>query len=321
MLLAGAAASLLLACADVSAEQHGESFPLIGLRTDSDLVVSDTTKDSPARQAGIEGGDRITSIDGKKVELMDHAAAVRSMRGAAGTHIALTLSRAGKTYTVSMTRTTRESGSTPSSSTRHSVEEVPTTPSASVLVKDSTTELDRRLVSIVERTELTDQVYQSVVAGLALLPRKVKQSFLDAGIKVVITPTIDKIPGAKGGRSEYSSKLRSVIICEKNVDGTKADLGRMNLIILHELGHAFDQLLNYPSRGAQFHALYNKEAPLIASQSKQRLSYFLQTGEAGPRECFASLFCCKYYSGDDKRETALRTSFPESFAYVKSLHF
>ena len=154
-----------------------------------------------------------------------------------------------------------------------------------------------------------------------MLPRDVKQSFLNAGIGVMITPTIDKIEGASGNRSEYSPKMHSVIICEQPSDGTRTDVKRLRLIVLHELGHAFDQLLKYPSRRVEFQALYEKEAPQIPTQYVKVLSYFLQPGQAGPRECFASLFACKYYSGNDDRLTALRTSFPQTFQYVQGLNF
>lgn len=284
------------------AEQQGEFFPYIGLRTDASFTVTDTVEDSPARKAGLMRGDRIVSINGNNVEQMAHSVAIRNMRGAPGSAINLTIDRGSQSYSVSMIR----------------MQMPPTHKGAT---NDTADDLDRRMIRIIEHTPLTDQVYSSVTQGLSLLPPKVKRSFFDAGIRIIITPSVDKVDGVTGTRTEYSPKLHSVIVCEQNSDGTKADLPRLNLIILHELGHAFDQINDYPSRGTAFHALYEKEAPLVAGRYQQILSYFLQPGEPGPRECFASLFACKYYSGDDKRLTALRTSFPQTFDYVQALHF
>jgi hypothetical protein len=179
---------------------------------------------------------------------------------------------------------------------------------------------EREMIRIVERTPRTDEFYQSVVEGLNFLPPDVKRSFADAGVSVVITPTLARLGETVGKGTEYSPSTHSVIICERQTDGTTSDLRRMPITTLHELGHAFDQMLGYPSRKKDFRAVYAREAASVPEQNRRVLAYFLVTG-TGPRECFASLFACKYYRGNDRRLTALKQTFPETFDFVEKLHF
>jgi hypothetical protein len=294
--------TVTLAAVPVICQTQSEFFPYIGLRADSNLAVTETLIGSPARQAGLMPGDRIISINGISISTLDHETAVRKMRGGLGTKLDLKVSRDSKQYSVSIIRT----ASRP----------VGTSPQVVPVIDD----LDKGMIQIVERTALTDSAYRSVVQGLDFLPSDVKRSFLDAGVSVVITPALEKI-GSKGLRSEYSPDTHRVIICEHNSDGTTADLQRLHITTLHELGHAFDQLRGYPSRGAEFQAIYDKEALRVPSEYQQVLSYFLQSGKAGARECFATLFACKYYRGNDRRLTALKASFPQAFEFVQRLHF
>jgi hypothetical protein len=177
--------------------------------------------------------------------------------------------------------------------------------------------LDQKLLVVSAHTDLTDQVQQSVLLGLSLLPQSAKQRFIDYGVTVVITPNLEQLNN-KSGRSEYSSATKQAIVCEKNTDGSKADLPRLHIITLHELGHANDMMLGYPSKLPEFRALYNEEAPKVPQQDRDILSHFLMPGNFGPTECYASLFVCSYYNGNDRRLTRLKADFPKCFDFVKN---
>ena len=176
--------------------------------------------------------------------------------------------------------------------------------------------LDRQLVVVTSKTELTPQVVDSVTKGLNLLPAATKQRFLAFGVTVVVTPTLEQLTDVAGS-SEYDPRNKRVIICERNSDGTRADLRRLHITTLHELGHAYDHMLNHPSRDSEFREAYASEAPLVPAQDRPILSHFLQSGNRGPSECFASLFACKYYHGNDHRLTALKADFPRCFALMQ----
>jgi hypothetical protein len=177
--------------------------------------------------------------------------------------------------------------------------------------------LDRQMVVVAGRTELTAQVLNSVAKGLAFLPASTKQRFIDFGVKVTVTPTLEQLTDAAGG-SEYQVRKKRVIICERSADGSNSDLSRLHITTLHELGHAYDHMLGRPSTGLEFREAYNSEAPQVPAQDRPILAHFLQPGDKGPSECFASLFACKYYQGNDRRLTALKADFPRTFALMQN---
>jgi hypothetical protein len=156
----------------------------------------------------------------------------------------------------------------------------------------------------------------AICKGLALLPASTKQRFIDFGVKIAITPTLSQLTGGDGA-SQYEIRNKRVIICERGSDGTKSDLSRLHITVLHELGHAYDHLLGFPSRKEEFKYAYNSDLPGVPEQHRGILSHFLQPGQKGPSECFASLFACLYYEGSDRRLTALRADFPKSLALMK----
>lgn len=78
-------------------ENRGE-FSGIGAHLDSrstQVIVVDTIEGSPARKAGIKGGDRIIKVDGKSLEGVTVDDAVKLIRGPRGTAVTLTVVRKG----------------------------------------------------------------------------------------------------------------------------------------------------------------------------------------------------------------------------------
>lgn len=88
-----------------SGETSGVGVRLAIDKRTSDLIVVETLKSSPAKEAGIEAGDRIVRINGKPTALMSLDQAIEEMQGEEGTEVNLQLSRKGKgVFAVQLTR-------------------------------------------------------------------------------------------------------------------------------------------------------------------------------------------------------------------------
>ncbi len=80
-------------------EDNEGNFVGIGVEVDlrGDLVTVITPIDgSPAAKAGIQSGDRIIAVDGQTLKDIGYDKLVRRMRGAAGSHVGLTVLREGR---------------------------------------------------------------------------------------------------------------------------------------------------------------------------------------------------------------------------------
>jgi carboxyl-terminal processing protease len=88
-----------------SGELSGIGIRLSLDRRTSDLIVVDTVKKSPAKEAGVKAGDRLVRIDGKPTALMTLEQAMEAMQGEVGTSVSLQLSRPDKgVFEVNLTR-------------------------------------------------------------------------------------------------------------------------------------------------------------------------------------------------------------------------
>lgn len=172
-------------------------------------------------------------------------------------------------------------------------------------------QLDKELVMIEGRTQVARQIYSGVMQGVRLLPPNVKRKFLEAHIKIVLVPS--SAEDVKDGKSHFQPKRKRVVIPEC------ADLKRLPINTLHELGHAYDFLGSYLSKSPQFLQAYYEDSSKASPAMRRFLEYFLQPGHRGPSECFASLFARKYYKGSDKRLIALQSTFPQSYKFVCDL--
>lgn len=75
----------------------------IGIK-DNVLTVIAPLKGTPAMAAGIKSGDQIIAIDGKSTDGLSIDAAVRSIRGPAGTSVTFTIVRSGKALDITVVR-------------------------------------------------------------------------------------------------------------------------------------------------------------------------------------------------------------------------
>ncbi len=72
--------------------------------TDSSLIVMNVFKDTPAQKQGLKIGDRIVSINGKKVSDMESKLASELLRGPKGSKVQLGIKRNGKSVALEISR-------------------------------------------------------------------------------------------------------------------------------------------------------------------------------------------------------------------------
>jgi carboxyl-terminal processing protease len=88
-----------------SGELSGVGLQLTIDKRTSDIIVVDTVKNSPAREAGIQTGDRLVRIDGKPASLMTIEQATEAIQGDVGTSVSVQLYRKTKgVFEISLTR-------------------------------------------------------------------------------------------------------------------------------------------------------------------------------------------------------------------------
>lgn len=83
--------------------QYGGVGALIMQRGDS-ILISEPYEGLPAAEAGLKAGDRILSVDGESTKGKQTADVSSAMRGQAGTTVALTIERAGKSMDFTIKR-------------------------------------------------------------------------------------------------------------------------------------------------------------------------------------------------------------------------
>lgn len=176
--------------------------------------------------------------------------------------------------------------------------------------------LDRELVQVVRRTEQTEGALERVHFALSRMPESIKEKLRQRQIHFVITPTQAEI-GNEDGFCSFQPKYRRVVVPE-TVRGKAIRLERLPIIILHEAGHAYDSIVK-GSQNPIFQAAYFGEAGRVPKEMRQTFAHFLQEGNKGPVECFASLFARKYWRDPDVLLDALEKHFPQSYRFVQEL--
>ncbi|MEG3438220.1 carboxyl-terminal processing protease CtpB [Pannus brasiliensis CCIBt3594] len=88
-----------------SGELSGVGLRLTLDKRTSDIIVVDTVKNSPARQAGVKAGDRLVRINGKPAALMTIDRVMEEIKGEVGTNLSVQLYRREKgVFEVTLTR-------------------------------------------------------------------------------------------------------------------------------------------------------------------------------------------------------------------------
>jgi len=119
---------------------------------------------------------------------------------------------------------------------------------------------------------------------------------------------------------------RLLVFAEKrrNREGAIVASSRVENVLRHEVGHAFDRALgkknDYYSSDSAFISSYFRDLSRMNTNDRQELHYYLQRGPAGRQEAFAEAFAIHLGGGSDaRREKAFRRAFPLVLDHVRRL--
>ena len=161
--------------------------------------------------------------------------------------------------------------------------------------------------------DMSSRIYQAVERGLSTIPHQIRDRLKNAGIMVVITPTmLSAVPEWNGAtprgwdpESNYDNlggvfhkASKRVLIAEKIQSLKDSSVYTENNHVIrtlrHELGHAYDHLQGFYSQGEDFTLAYTHDADRISANDRAKIAYFLQPGVAGRAESFATMFASIY---------------------------
>jgi hypothetical protein len=282
-------------------------FPRLGIWVNPEMSIDKIDSGSASERAGLKVGDRIASIEGRPITQLNGHDRIHLLTGETGTVSHLVIVRGKNPYSAAITRSDLP--------TQHSPGIGPIqTPMNATVAQPA--QLDRDLIEIETRTARTEETYQQILKGLRLLSPDVKRAFVDYGTKIVITPRFSATDNAEGG-CYFSPRTKQVVMHEP----TDPDMRRLPITTLHELGHAYDWMCGRISTNSDFQQCYDDDLGRanLTPEMTRSLEHFLQPGQKGKTECFASLFARRYYKEPDKRLQYLETSFPTALKFVQNL--
>jgi hypothetical protein len=202
--------------------------------------------------------------------------------------------------------------------------------------------LDASLIRIYRHSDDTDGIYAQVIQALAVIPEMAKQIIYYHGVRIVIVPTLsdyDPSLAERFGRPRgwaqcagfenlgglFHIRSNSVLVAERFLPLRGKGLPVLNYHVfqttLHETGHAYDRCRGKLSAGSEFRSAYSTDISEMTIAQKERLRYFLQEGDAGPAEVFASLFMGVTCQGAGRKQPRpdISAAFPRSFKIVQNL--
>lgn len=95
-----------------------------------------------------------------------------------------------------------------------------------------------------------------------------------------------------------------------NVIYVKNYEGKFRKSVAHEVGHAFDDCMDFPSKSEEFKDIYNEEKDSIRGSAEDNIEYCKQT----PQEYFAEAFQIYIYEPE-----ILKDSAPRTYKYINQV--
>jgi len=199
---------------------------------------------------------------------------------------------------------------------------------------------DASFVTVHRQTPDTNSIKSTVLAALAVVPKKVKDDIREAGCSILICPTINEAnPHLKnekpagyihgGGYDNcpgmFYSGTKILYIAERaQYNNSPPQLNwAAASTTLHELGHAYDFAKSHVSSGGEFEKLYKQDYERLTNSDRTRWNYYCQEngGERGRSELFAELFAITHGTagGIDERSGDLAKVFPHCYQYMSTL--
>lgn len=119
-------------------------------------------------------------------------------------------------------------------------------------------------------------------------------------------------------------RSRTLVLAEKRVrrNGQVVLSGRVEGVLRHELGHAFDMVCGgqyrYGSSSPEFLRAYSQDVQSLKQPRRDAMNYYLQSSKAGRQETFAEAFAFVLGGGSDvTRQQEFAESFPAVLEYLR----
>ena len=182
---------------------------------------------------------------------------------------------------------------------------------------------------------IPDDVKKQFETHVNEIPAHVHKALEADGQKFVYAEKlIDKYPGDAGVQprgwpagmtwehadGQYAPADRVILVAKTHKDfwtGSYIESGRQRGVLHHETGHALDVTLKYASRTQEFRDAHAKDVAIMSDADKARVSYQLQTGDAGVSETWAELFA--NHVGSKSASAMIEDVFPETMKLLKSI--
>lgn len=219
-------------------------------------------------------------------------------------------------------------------------EPTPATPSSTSLLRRASTsnsdiplaatntssKLDNSFIQIAEKTQYSEAVRMQILQALALIPESVKSSLFTGGTRIIIDSDSSNMGSDPGfdAAGMFVSKENAVHVAERA--STRVLVAYTREVVLHEMGHAFDQ---GKSSSSSYTEAYQDECDKLNSNDTKRLSYYVTTDFGGrpAKECFAELFKIVCETGTEQGKTGgyaatdhvLAKNFPKTLEVVKGM--
>lgn len=201
------------------------------------------------------------------------------------------------------------------------------------------TSLVAKLIKVSRRkyndAEVSTRFVDSIRVGLAAYPQSLLTLLSNNKYEVHLAPLVTicvralkgKHPKGYANEATYDTagalfarKRKWIIVGEYSYRGKSLiPTPEYDHTVQHEVGHALDRLLGYPSHSSEFMECFNIDSKLMPAKRKQYLLYFLQRGSSGPQETFAELVASKYGDPLNQRAFHLPAAFPKCSALLDQL--
>ena len=189
-----------------------------------------------------------------------------------------------------------------------------------------TSKLDSSFIQIAEKTQYSEPARAEILKALALIPESVKTSLFAGGLRIIIdsdSSNMGKDPGFDAA-GMYVARENVVHIAERS--STRVLVAYVREVILHEMGHAFDE---GKSNSEAYLQAYQAECDKLNANDTKTLAYYVTTDYTGRPacECFAELFKVICEAGSPQAETGgyvardrvLAKNFPQTMALIKTM--
>lgn len=198
-------------------------------------------------------------------------------------------------------------------------------------------DVDSSFITVLRRNADTDPTLIQICRALKLVPKQIVDDLKGGGITVLVTPTVlEAIPDSAmekprgydhgGGYSNAGAMFSHPRIVIGERVSYLSSVPQLNTTVasamLHEMGHAYDQVRGELSQSGKFKKCYHEDFAHITNTTRTKHSYYTQEDGAGASELFAQLFSfCIYKSqvSADQDAADLQATFPLCTKYMSDL--